>query len=237
MPSTRHQRRLYLGCVLSLGWALFGSGHVDPAAKAAVMPSAGVRYSTTTTIGGGSGANLLNLSFAGVDYWQRNQIRGPGAFELGTFYTNGGFPEGSKLTVEDLPFTVTLSLYDNNFDDYYYYWNPSATISITGTIEGTVTGKLSSLTATVDSVSVSSGTPPFDLKDVTILSPQTIGLGQNWESIRSPLIAHLATPIPAPVPEPTALAVLGVGFAGVAWRLSRQRRERGQVLRPGERRA
>lgn len=182
-----------------------------------------VYYSTTGTIGGASESPAEFLDFAGVS----NSTPTPspaGVFYMPGVFSLGGFkamalPDGESRAVEALPFSITISLFGDPF--------AGAELLSQIRIDGTLDGELSSepgngLLASVSSIAqvgTPLGVPPFRVEDLQLLAPQFILPAGQLPSTTTPLYGY----VDAQVPEPTALATLGLGVVALAWTRRRRR--------------
>jgi hypothetical protein len=184
-----------------------------------------VYYSTSGTIGVPGGDPVDFLDFVGVSSPSGASAPSgvfymPGTFSLGAFQARG-LPSGTRRVFDDMPFSITLNLFDQPF---------VGTVASQIRVEGQLDGELSTgpglgLLASVRSVTrvgTPLGTPPFRLEDLQILAPQFILPAGPSPVASSPIYAYVS----AQVPEPTALATLGLGAAAFLAHRARRRRTR-----------
>jgi hypothetical protein len=120
-----------------------------------------------------------------------------------------------------MPFSIMLNLFGDPF---------VGTLVSQIRVDGLLNGELSSgpgvgLLASVRSVSqvgAPLGTPPFRLEDLQILAPQFILPAGPFPAASSPIYGY----VNSQVPEPTALATIGVGIAAILVHQARRRRSR-----------
>jgi hypothetical protein len=139
----------------------------------------------------------------------------PGTFTLANFQARP-LPDGASLSYTNTPFYI-----DVMFTDASRPWlSGLSSLMIKGVLNGTATGSTySNVVATVTSVQSNGLNPlPFSLDSFSVLSPQTLApAGINGGT--TAVIGQLTSmPQPAPIPEPTPLALLGILAIGAAMR-------------------
>ncbi|WP_169976776.1 PEP-CTERM sorting domain-containing protein [Tautonia rosea] len=225
--STLMEKRLRNDCIRTAMTVLMASLFLGEQAEGAVIRSRVeqrlVTYSTSTTLGNAGEPPVTLLEFNGVGSISTPEAPGgmfsmPGVFSLGTFTTKA-VPSGMSVLLDRFPFSITLNLFGNSPDR-----SVVSQIAINGTLDGVLsTAPGTGLIASVSSVSqigTPIGTPPFRVEDLQILAPQFIMPAGSSPSMNTPIFGY----VNAQVPEPTALATLGVGIA--VWLLRRKQQAR-----------
>lgn len=207
----------------SSAFALACLGLTGTGASAGVMHT----YSTSTTILGegvttSDGSTLATppISFNPV---ATGSFTAPSAVGLGEFVVST-LPEGQSVSYDNTKFTI-------NFNPVSIAGSPyptdSAPVTITGKLNGTLSGGQSSVQATFDPIT----TPVFSSADKQYLS--TLSVVNNPLNLvpasaggRTTVQAAVVTTTPAPagggidnqVPEPTTFAILATAMVGLGLR-------------------
>jgi hypothetical protein len=198
--------------VLSVG---LGNGLVRTA-QASPIPAEPVYYSTTGSVGSGSGP----ITFVGEGSSATPggmSFISPGSFTLGQFQVQT-LPAGGSLTYNGTQFEIFASFATSPS-------GPFSTIEITGTLDGTISGSMSStMSASITSITTEAGSipPPFPISALTVNLPQAIAPGGLNGGLTT-LTAQL-TVAATPVPEPGSMAVFAAALGGLGlWRFRRAR--------------
>jgi hypothetical protein len=156
----------------------------------------------------------------------------PGTFSLGQFDAAGILPTSATLTYNNTPFTVDLNVSTGagtgpNAPYYTYEISGNLNGMITGTGSSTMVATVSSITGISEYVNGVWTTPPFPVSELQINAPQGITAPNGYQDGLTTLYAQVnpALGLPSPAPEPTSIAIVGVGLVawGVRRRLARSR--------------
>jgi hypothetical protein len=193
-------------------------GLTAPEADASAVQS--FSYTTDGTVANQSG--VAPISFIGTG---PQTFTTPGTFALGQFEAANILPASATLTYNNTPFTIDLNVPSATGTGIY-------TFVISGFLNGSITGSgTSDMVATVSSItgvpSDSNGTmttPPFSASEIQINVPQGITAPNALTGTTgfTTLFAQVSPGLggAAPAPEPTSIAVFGVGL--VAWGIRRR---------------
>lgn len=191
-----------------------------------------VSYSTTGTLGTAGGTSVEYLNFVGVSTSAPTAEPGgmvymPGVFSLGGFQTTA-VPEGMSVGFDSFPFSISLNLFGGPMSG-----EVTSQILINGMLDGELsskpgTGLLASITS-VTQVGTPIGVPPFTVADLQIMAPQFILPAGSSTSTSTSIYGY----VDAQVPEPTALATLGLGIVALVV----HRRRRAAIRTVGKRAA
>jgi hypothetical protein len=173
-----------------------------------------IDYTTSGDIGTASGVPIGSFDFNSTS----GTMLPPGVFSLGSFAARA-LPDGAGLTYHNLPFYIDVTLRPQGPPGSGTSVMPSG-LSISGMLNGTVTGTTSSdVVATVTSVTQAGSAPlPFSLSSFNVLGPQTLapsGINGGITSLMGQV--NGASP-PPPIPEPTPLALMGILAVGAGLR-------------------
>jgi hypothetical protein len=174
-------------------------------------------YSTSGTINtdGITGTNVISLNPVASGSFSAPSSVGLGEFVVSTL------PPGSQTVYNNTHFSITY----NPVSVAGIALPAGATpVTITGELNGTITGNQSSVKATFDTIS----SPVFSAKDGQFLSTLSI-LNNPLDLVpasaggRTTIQAHVVTTSPSPsgdnnTPEPTTLAILATSIVGFGLR-------------------
>jgi len=185
-----------------------------------------VYYMTSGWIGSDSqGGASGPIIFMGASHVS-NPVSLPGTFSLGNFNV-ASLGANETLTTNDTPFHVLVNFGLQPPQNGSSSWVTSQ-LEISGVLNGSIVGNSqSSMVATITSVEqIGAGTLPFPASLFQVLAPLPITPYANnpvkWPTQGGPFLYSLSSQLTAqvspanPVPEPTTLAILGIGLAGAA---------------------
>jgi hypothetical protein len=194
------------------------------ASTASEARSATVQSYTYSTDGNVGGLNNGPITFQ--PYYE-STLTTPGSFVLGTIQTES-LPATATLTYTNTPFTIDLYVAPQG--SYQpYYGSPafgSYEYQISGMLNGSINGAgVSSMMATITSITGFGWAPPFPVSDLVVAAPQGIAAPNGFSYGYSTLTAQVVPDSlsnPTPAPEPASIIVLGAAAAG--WLLRRRAR-------------
>ena len=196
-----------------------------PEARAASVQT--YAYNTSGSISGPSNAPITFQPESST-----TTLATPGSVVLGQFITNP-LPTTASLAYNDTPFSVTLNV--GGFNSTSPQTGPvnDTLYTISGVLNGTVSGDgTSSMMATATSISTTGAysTPPFPISDLVISSQGIVAPNGSTAGVTTltARVTAAGSPIPglpAPAPEPSTIAILGLALAG--WAGCRRSRPQG----------
>jgi hypothetical protein len=190
-------------------------GLIAPATVAQASPL--VNYSTSGTIDSDGITGTPVISFNSV---VSSSFASPSSFSLGDFQV-APLPDGQTATYTNTPFHITLLV--NSVDGTEP--DPNETpIQVSGVLNGTVTGgNQSHVVATFDPITnpdfltgIFSNTLSITDSPLTLV-PSTTNMGQTSAQA-------FLTSTPAPIPEPTTIALFLTAMAGLGVQRARRHR-------------
>ena len=170
-------------------------------------------YSSSGDVGSAASNPVGNFTLNAIN----GSLLGPGSLELATFQAPT-VPTGATLTFTNMPFFISVDFHSDSQN------SNTSDLTIQGVINGSITGTTSAdVVATATSIQATGmNALPFSLGSFNVMTPQTLA-PSGIDGGMTTLIGQVSA---MAVPEPTALAFLGILAVGAALRSGIRRIQR-----------